>query len=177
WTVVGVDGDDKNALLNEEGMLEVEKGGFSIEPYLYVDGRLVDWSNARTSQSLDEGYLPIPSVHWDFDQVGLDVTAFAAGERNASTLNALYRVENNRDQPVIFTKPPEQFGATSIESGSIRDFMEEGKVPPQTAASDRFGFASAAMAYSFDLAPQAQEEVAVTVPFHPGDSFTPPSPD
>jgi hypothetical protein len=224
WTVVGVDGDDKNALLNEEGMLEVEKGGFSIEPYLYLDGTLVDWSHARTSQSLDEGYLPIPSVHWDFDQIGLDVTAFAAGERSASTLNAFYRVENhrdhpqhvslflairpfqvdppwqslnmvggvapihtirydagaawiNRDKPVIFTKPPEQFGATSIEGGSIRDFMQEGKVPPQTAASDRFGFASAAMAYSFDLAPGAQEEVAVTIPFHSDGTFTLPSAD
>src|SRR5262249_5050495 len=72
---------------------------------------------------------------------------------------------------------PEQFGATSIESGSIRDFMREGKVPPQTAASDRFGFASATMAYSFDLDPEAHEEVAVTVPFHPGDGFTPPSAD
>jgi hypothetical protein len=28
WTVVGVDGDEKNGLLNEEGLLEVEKGGF-----------------------------------------------------------------------------------------------------------------------------------------------------
>src|SRR5262249_8812360 len=52
----------------------------------------------------------------------------------------------NRDKPVILTKAPEQFGATSIESGSIRDFMREGQVPPQTAASDRFGLASAATA-------------------------------
>jgi hypothetical protein len=224
WTVVGVDGGDKNALLNEEGMLEVEKGGFSIEPFLFADGRLVDWSNVRTSQSLDEGYLPIPSVSWDFEQIGLDVTAFAAGEGDVSTLNAIYRVENrrdhpqhlslflairpfqvdppwqslnmvggvapihtirydaglawvNRDKPVIPSKRPEQFGATSIESGSLRGFLQEGRVPPQTAASDRFGFASGVMAYSFDLAPGAREEVGVTVPFHPDGSFTPLSSD
>jgi len=50
-------------------------------------------------------------------------------------------------------------------------------VPPQTAAADRFGFASAAVAYRFDLPAAGQTDVGVSVPFHPGDSFTPPSAD
>ena len=79
-------------------MLEVEKGGFSIEPFLYVDGTLVDWSTMRRRrQALDDGYLPIPSVHWDVDQIGLDVTAFAAGEpRRVDAVRPLPRREPPR---------------------------------------------------------------------------------
>ena len=32
WTVVGVNSDVKEALINEDGMVEIEKGKFSIEP-------------------------------------------------------------------------------------------------------------------------------------------------
>jgi len=97
WTVIGVEGDDKEAILNEEGMLEVEKGGFSIEPFLYTDGGLITWSSARTEQTLEDGYLPIPSVTWRRDRLGLRVTAFANGEAGRSTLIARYRVENHGD--------------------------------------------------------------------------------
>ena len=97
WTEVGVEGDDKQAILNEEGMLEVEKGAFSIEPFLYTDGGLVTWSAARTEQSLEDGYLPIPSVTWRHNRLGLRVTAFATGEAGRSTLLARYRVENHGD--------------------------------------------------------------------------------
>jgi hypothetical protein len=222
WTVVGVDGDEKNGLLNEEGMLEVEKGGFSIEPFLYVDGRLIDWSQVRTTQSLDEGYLPIPSVRWQGNGIALVVTAFGAGEPGSSVLDAIYRVESdrtepvratlflairpfqvnppwqslnmvggvapihavrfdagavwvNRDKPVVLPDPPQFFGATSIEQGSLIDFLREGKVPPERGTTDRFGFASAALGYDLVVAPSGSSEVVVSVPFHPGDVYTPPS--
>ena len=224
WTVVGVDGDEKNALLNEEGMLEVEKGGFSIEPFLYVDGKLVDWSAVATTQALDHGYLPIPSVRWEDGDVALHVTAFAAGEPGASTLYVIYRVENgraepsrirlfvairpfqvdppwqslnmvggvapihtirfdggaawvNRDKPVVLGRAPDQFGATSMERGSLTDFLKDGEVPPQSAAADRFGFASAAARYDLTIDAKSEAEVAVMVPFHPGDTFVPPAGD
>ncbi len=94
WTVVGVNGDSKEALLNEEGMLEVEKGGFSIEPFLYADGHLVGWSDVQTSQELDAGYLPIPSVIWRSDQLSLRITVFASGPAEQSVLYARYHLEN-----------------------------------------------------------------------------------
>ncbi|MGH7898914.1 MAG: discoidin domain-containing protein, partial [Candidatus Binatia bacterium] len=225
WTVVGVDGDEKNALLNEEGMLEVEKGGFSIEPFLFSDGKLIDWSTVRTTQTLDEGYLPIPSVRWETEGAALHVTAFANGSPNdSSNLYGVYRVENhrperrkiilflairpfqvdppwqslnmvggvapiheirfdagaawiNREKPVVLLTPPERFGAASFEQGPITDFLREGMLPVRGGTSDRFGFASAAVQYSFDLAPGTEGEVVITVPFHPGDSYTPAAPD
>lgn len=97
WTVVGVNGDDKEALLNEEGMLETGKGSFSLEPFLYVDGKLVTWADVETSQELERGYLPIPSVTWRDGKVGLRVTAVAAGPVDASTLWARYRLSNRSD--------------------------------------------------------------------------------
>ncbi len=97
WTVVGGNGGDREALLNEEGMLEVDNGGFSIEPFLFVDGTLVTWNAVRTTQELDGGYLPIPSVTWHHDPLSLTVTAVAAGPPGADTLHVRYRVETCRD--------------------------------------------------------------------------------
>jgi F5/8 type C domain/Carbohydrate binding domain (family 11) len=98
WTVIGVNGDDKEALLNEEGMLEVDKGAFSIEPFLYADGNLITWNSVEVSQKLEDGYLPIPSVTWKHDGLALTVTAFAAGQSGSSILYARYRVENQGDR-------------------------------------------------------------------------------
>ncbi|MGH7822118.1 MAG: discoidin domain-containing protein [Candidatus Binatia bacterium] len=98
WTLVGVEGDEKEAALNEEGLIEVEKGGFSIEPFLYANGELVRWSSVDTSQELAEGFLPIPTVTWSSPRLLFSVTAFAAGEAGASTLYATYRVENRHDE-------------------------------------------------------------------------------
>ncbi len=99
WTVVGADGDDKEALLNEEGMLEIDKGGFSVEPFLWFDGDLVTWNDVERTQSLDDGYLPIPTVTWRRDGPGLRVTAFAGGTPGASMLYARYRVDNPTTRP------------------------------------------------------------------------------
>ncbi len=95
WTIVGVESDDHEALLNEEGMLEVDKGAFSIEPFLWVDGKLVTWNDVQPEQQLEDGYLPIPSVVWRHDGLVLTVTAFAGGEPDASRVYARYRLENH----------------------------------------------------------------------------------
>jgi hypothetical protein len=47
--------------VNEEGLVEVDRGTFSIEPSLHVDGCLVTWADAEIVQMLEEGWLPIPS--------------------------------------------------------------------------------------------------------------------
>jgi len=94
WTPVGVNGDDRKGLLSEDGTLEVDRGGFSLEPFLYADGKLVTWNEAHPTQALADGYLPIPSVTWHLDQLELDVTAFAAGEPGRSRLYVAYTVRN-----------------------------------------------------------------------------------
>jgi hypothetical protein len=94
WTVVGLSGGHHTALLNEDGMLESDKGQFSVEPFLFVDGHLESWANASPTQSLARGYLPIPTVTWSAGDVSLAITAFADGSPDSSATLARYRVRN-----------------------------------------------------------------------------------
>src|SRR5262245_8017478 len=38
WTVIGAPDGEHEALLSEDGALEARKGGFSIEPFVWVGG-------------------------------------------------------------------------------------------------------------------------------------------
>jgi hypothetical protein len=91
WTVVGVDGGNEEGLLGEDGALEVGQGAFSIEPFLFLDGKLISWSDVKTAQRLAEGYLPIPTVTWTLGDLSLEVTALASPE---SGLSARYQIRN-----------------------------------------------------------------------------------
>jgi hypothetical protein len=93
WTVVGAPGDSREALINEEGSVEVDAGAFTIEPFLWRGGKLVSWWGTANSVSLDGGDLPIPTVTREGEGLRLTVTAVAAGEGERSTLLLRYRVE------------------------------------------------------------------------------------
>lgn len=94
WTVVGADGDEHKGLLSEDGALEVDAESFSIEPFLWTEGRLVTWADVERRVGLADGYLPIPSVEWETADLRLRITAFAAGAPGRSTLVGRYEVEN-----------------------------------------------------------------------------------
>ena len=99
WTIVGVDGVGAPALMSEDGALEPNKGGFSIEPILQIDGNRITWADVAPTQMLADDYLPVPSVMWKSGNVELIVEAFADGKREASALLARYRVKNIGDRP------------------------------------------------------------------------------
>jgi hypothetical protein len=93
WTVVGSPADLSEALINEAGAIEVDQGCFTIEPFLQVDGKLVTWGDVSPTQSLEKGYLPVPSVEWQTGGLTLTTTAFAAGAAGPdSRLLATYRI-------------------------------------------------------------------------------------
>jgi len=94
WTPAGSDQGDGQALLNEEGMVEVDKGSFSVAPLLYADGKLVTWADAALAQELKGGYLPIPSSVWKTDRFVLRITAYAVVEQGKSILHIHYGVQN-----------------------------------------------------------------------------------
>jgi len=95
WTIVGVDGDTREALISEDGTIEVDKQHFSIEPFLIVDGNLESWAGGRTAQSLAHGDLPIPSVTRTNHGLTLTATALATGAPESSSLHVRYRLENH----------------------------------------------------------------------------------
>jgi hypothetical protein len=64
WTPVGSPEGRRRALINEEGMVEVDEAGFSLEPFLLTDDGLVTWADAETSLALPVGGVPLPSVTW-----------------------------------------------------------------------------------------------------------------
>ncbi len=51
--------------MNDDGMVEVSEGSFSIEPMLWVHDRLVTWSDVVSRQELLEEWMPVPSVLWE----------------------------------------------------------------------------------------------------------------
>ena len=107
WTVVGVDGGRETGLLSEDGALEISRGGFSIAPLVVdADGTVASWADVAITHSLQDGYLPIPSVAWKGRDFALTTTAFAPGvpdsdsdKRGTSVLVARYVLENTGDTP------------------------------------------------------------------------------
>ena len=96
WTVSGVNNDIKEALINEDGIIEVDKASFSIEPMLTVNAKLFNWSNVQSIQSLEENYLPIPKVNWNCEGMNLAIKAFTNGEANKNSILYLkYTLTNN----------------------------------------------------------------------------------
>ena len=64
WTVIGVDGDEEEALINEDGMLEVGRRLLDRAVPLRRRRRLVTWHDVAITQTLEDGDLPIPTVTW-----------------------------------------------------------------------------------------------------------------
>jgi hypothetical protein len=108
--------------MNEEGMVEVDRGTFSIEPFLFADDRLVTWADAESRETLHGRRLPIPSSVWRADGLALTTTVFALRHDGRPTLFVRYRVENasaaRRDvrlfaacRPFQVNPPWQSFGA------------------------------------------------------------------
>ena len=107
WTITGAPFAEREAMMDEEGSVEVGKARFSLAPFLRLaSGRLLTWADVRRTPSLDEGYLPIPSLRWDADSLSLTTTAFVAGQGDSATLWVRYRVHNRGRAPLRATLHP-----------------------------------------------------------------------
>jgi hypothetical protein len=94
WTCAGVPNGLTCGLINEEGLVEPDKGCFALEPFLYVGGTLTTWADAKRSVSMEPGGIPIPSAHWRLPECQMSTTAFAAGEGEDAVLLVRYRLTN-----------------------------------------------------------------------------------
>lgn len=94
WTILGLDGGREQALISEDGALEAMKGGFSIEPFVVLDGKVIGWAEVKSSQSLLDGYLPMPAVAWEHERFGLNVSGFVQGRPEQAQLVARYELRN-----------------------------------------------------------------------------------
>jgi len=138
WTVAGVDGDQAEVLVNEEGMVEARKGGFSVEPFVYVGGKLFTWRDVKTTQSLAGSHFPEPSVAWTADDWQLTLAPVAVlGGRDSSIAYLQYRLGNTgrgRKAMRLYlairpfqVNPPWQFLNTPGGVATIRQLAADGQ--------------------------------------------------
>ena len=92
-------GASSAAIMNEEGMLEPDRGSPSLEPFLYVDGALVTWADVEPAIALAHDCLPIPSSTWRHRGLVLTTTAFAVADPTGPVARAWYRVVNEETTP------------------------------------------------------------------------------
>jgi len=147
WTLVGVDGGRDQGLLDEDGRLEAGAGGFSVEPFVLAGGELIGWSDVRTTPSLAEGDLPIPSVRWRRAGLAFEVTAFAAGPPESPVLYARYRLRNRSARPLrprLFlalrpfqVDPPSQWLGKPGGVVEVRRIAFDGRAVELTVGGDR----------------------------------------
>ncbi len=108
WTITGVNNDVKEALINEDGMVEVDKALFSIEPMIKIGDSLYNWSNVRSVQSIGtpdgkNDFEFVPSVSWRCNDLEFVTGVTASGEANkTSRLNISYSFTNRSDKPIDF---------------------------------------------------------------------------
>jgi hypothetical protein len=110
WTVVGIPGDANEALMSEQGAVEVGKGLFSLEAVVRTGSvftrlaRTVPLESADGTQrggvSLEDGWMPIPSVAGSAAGLASKVTAVATGEVGASRVLVRYALTNTSTERV-----------------------------------------------------------------------------
>jgi hypothetical protein len=97
WTPSGIADGTQCALMNEEGMVEVGPGSFSIEPMLRVRERLFTWADVAIQQELAQGYLPVPSATWQAEEWRLHIKAEST---SSGSLRVRYGFENLTHEPL-----------------------------------------------------------------------------
>jgi len=103
WTVVGLPESDDEALVSATGTIEPRKAWYSLEPFLVQGDRVLGWADATITHSLENGSLPIPSVHWAMNDLKMDITAVATDAKHDSRLVARYALSNTSDTEQVFT--------------------------------------------------------------------------
>ena len=108
WTITGLNYDVKEALINEDGMVEADKARFSIEPMIRMGDSLFNWSNIQSAQSLGNpedknGFVFVPSVTWQCNGLKFVTGVTSGGEANKnSRLDISYSFTNLTSQPKDF---------------------------------------------------------------------------
>jgi hypothetical protein len=125
WTAVSVPAGEQKSLFDEYGDLEPFKNAPLVQPlWRDVSGRTVAAFNANRTQSLRDGWMPMPTVAWS-PQPGLQLRSEAIAVTTAAGAATLvrYRLENSGPLTVdgqlallvrpVQVNPPWQHGGIS----------------------------------------------------------------
>lgn len=100
WTVVGTRNSFKDSLIAEDGMINSHMKGFSLMPYLYLNGKLITAEDVSITQALEDDYLPIPSVTWKFQGVTFNQRIFDYGKKEEPDLYIEYDFKNEDSKEI-----------------------------------------------------------------------------
>ena len=92
WTPSGIPDGRQCALINEDGLVEPFPGSFTLEPMLFIAGRLITWADVAARQELRDGWMPVPAVVWETPawqlRIECETDAGGAPQVRYSLLNA-----------------------------------------------------------------------------------------
>lgn len=95
WTAAGTPNPIERVLINEDGMVEVGDGTFSIEPFVHSIAGLTTWADVTTEQRLVDASLPLPSVTWRAAEFALTTAVCVTRDEYANELVTIrYELEN-----------------------------------------------------------------------------------
>lgn len=95
WTIAGMVEDNREALIDLDGMVEVDNNQFSILPFIELNKKILTHYNFSVDQKLQDEYLPLPLVEWNSKTLKLVIQAFSWGIPNKSSkLFVEYRLIN-----------------------------------------------------------------------------------
>lgn len=97
WTPIGSPEGKRRALINEEGLVEVDEAGFSLEPFLCIGGKFITWADAEIHLSFPEDGSPLPTVVWSVAGVTLTVLPWVEGCGDHLVLCVAYRMAVDPD--------------------------------------------------------------------------------
>lgn len=100
WTVVGTEESYEESLVSSKGIINSYSRGFSLMPFLYIDNQLVTFRDVQIENSLDEEYLPIPKVKWNYGDVEFFQTVFDYAENKKSYTYIYYRLVNKTEKNI-----------------------------------------------------------------------------
>jgi len=99
WTPVGSPEGKRRALINEEGLVETDEAGFSLEPFILTNDGLFTWAEAETSLALPQGGAPMPTVTWKAAGMRLEILPWVDGRAGDLTLHVNYRLRCRKPLP------------------------------------------------------------------------------
>ncbi len=99
WTPIGSPEGKRRALINEEGMVEVDEAGFSLEPFILSNDKLITWADIESTPTLPKGGAPMPSVKWKNRSMSLEILPWVDGCGDHLTLRVNYRLKCKNPEP------------------------------------------------------------------------------
>lgn len=91
WTIVGLPEEHHESLFSETGIIEPFKNAFSVQPMLWLEGKLYTWANVEIDLALADRILPLPTVRWTGDGWHLEMSAAMDGPEGGRYTAVRYR--------------------------------------------------------------------------------------